>query len=138
MAATIETRVWMALRQRVTSIPGGYPIAWPATEFNPANAAYVAVTNFVNRPSRLTIGSAGADDRRGILQLMLCVPVASKLAYEVMNQKASEIAAHFSKDTALTFDGVHVRVTEAPTVAAPMREDNYWQWPVSIRWQAYA
>lgn len=135
MNPTVETAIWMALRQRVEALPLELPIAWPGEVFEPGSAAYLAVQNIVARPARALM-SAGPHDRTGTLQIMTMHPIGTR--YEVTQEAAGQIAEHFPCDLRLTFGGVSVRVTEAPHVSDGYREDAYWQTPVRVRWQAWA
>lgn len=135
--ASVETKIWMALKQRIRPIPGGYTAVFPGDVYDPTNAPYVQVQLMFNRPGRLTIQSTGPHDRLGILQLNLMYPVTLKHSLDVMQEKAGLIAAHWPTDLTLNFDGVQVRIYEAPQVMQAVREDAYWMIPVSIRWQSF-
>lgn len=143
MTASIETKIWQALKARVSTLTG-YTSAWPMDPFEPGQLPYVEVAHLPNRNDRMLIGSKGRMHRPGILQLTLCWPVAQvgaglgKVHPDVLIQRAGEIAAHFTTDLCMPFQGVSVRVTKAPDVAQPIRDDAYWRVPVSIFYETYA
>lgn len=142
MPAT-ETRIWMALRQRVLSLPGDYPLDTKDPEFErPADAtgplAYVETANIDSAPERITLGSDDVDDRGGILTVTLMVPIHLKRTREYLKEQGGGLAAHFPKDLKLYFEDVMVRIEASPRVVDPYRDDAYWRVPVSIRWQSFS
>lgn len=140
---SVETKIWMALKGRATSVPGGYPIAWPAQHFTKPSDAngsspYVEVANLINNPRRILIKGHGAHDRLGILQISLMLPVSPTYSAEVAQELAGRIAAHFPADLKLPFHDICVRIDRAADVDFGFRADAYWQWPVSIPWRCFA
>lgn len=151
---SIETSIWMALKARVQTLPGGYTIAWPRAPFTPPQSTgpapvhlpYIECRNIPNRTRRAFIGSTDPHDRKGILQLTLCWPVAdikpaknAKTESDVLVAIAGDIAAHFPTDLRLTFSGVEVRIMNAPSILNDgMLEGIYIKIPISVNWQAYA
>jgi len=139
----IETRIWMALRQHILSLPGGYPFDFvdPAFE-RPADASgplpFIETANIDSAPERITLGSDDVDDRGGILTVTLMMPVHMKRTREYLKEQGGRIAAHFPKGLKLHFEGVTVRIEASPRVIDPYRDDAYWRIPVSIRWQSFS
>lgn len=151
MAATIETRIWQALRARVATISGyaANQFAWPLIPFDKPSAngkplPYLEIAHLPNRVNRVLVGSKGPQDRPGILQITLCWPASEvgagmgKTHPDVLIQRAGEIAAHFPTGLCMAFQGVGANVTKAPDVAQPFRDDAYWRVPVSVSIQTYA
>lgn len=147
----VETKIWLALKSRVATIAGyaANQFAWPMVPFTPPQAdgrplPYLDVAHMPNRNSRTLIGSKGPMQRPGILQIALMWPASEigtgtgKTHPDVLVQQAGDIAAHFSTDLCMAFQGVSVRVTKAPDVAQPTRDDAYWRVPVSIFYETYA
>lgn len=138
MPAT-ETKIWMALRSRVETLPLAFAKAWPAQTFTPiANQPFIEVRLLPNAVQRLFIGSDDPHRRPGILQLSLMYPISLGHAFEVINQYAGQIAAHWPTDLKMTFQDTTVRVERAPDVAQPFRDETYWRVPCSIRYEAFA
>lgn len=143
-APTTKVKIWLALKARVETLPLTFAQEMPADQefVRPSDddgpLPYIEVRHLPNRNTRFLIGSDDPDDRRGILQLVLCYPVSRKHAYEVMSQYAGLIAAWFPKDLPLSFQGVSVRVTDTPDEAQEYREDGYDRFPVTVRYQSFA
>ena len=151
MTATAETKIWQALRSRVATIAGyaASQFAWPMDPFTPPQSngkplPYLDIAHMPNVNARVLVGSKGPMRRPGIVQIALMWPVAEigtasgKVHPDVLIQQAGEIAAHFPTDLCMPFQGVSVRVTKAPDVAQPMRDEVYWRVPVSIFYETYA
>lgn len=149
MTATVETKIWMALKSRVQSLPMSYPIDWPRVPFtkpqsgNPVQPdPYLEVRLLPNTSQRLFIGSNDPHRRMGILQVSLMYPIArttGTVDWETQfSQIGGTIAAHFPADLRMHFEGLSVRVEKAPDVAQPFRDEVYWRVPCTIRYEAYA
>lgn len=148
MPAAVETKIWLALKARVQTLPLSYPIDWPRVPFTKPQSAnpvlpdpYLEVRLLPNTSQRIFIGSGDPHRRLGILQVSLMYPVArtqGTVDWEAQfSQIGGTIATHFRTDLRMTFDGVTVRVEKAPDVAQPFRDDAYWRVPVSVRWQCF-
>lgn len=146
---SIETKLWMALKARVETLPGGFTINWPLEPFNKPQAGkrhqpYVEVRHLPNQVNRRFIGSDDPQERPGILQLTICWPAADvgtgsgKTHPDELIQRAGEVAAHFPTDLKMRFDGVTVRVEKAPDVAQPYRDEAYWRVPVGVYYDCFA
>ncbi|ESQ83253.1 hypothetical protein AEAC466_13455 [Asticcacaulis sp. AC466] len=143
MTPGVETRIWLALRQRVTSLPGGLAIDWPGSDFTPpaddgGPLGFVEVRQVQSPGTRILIGSQSASGRAGVLQLSLMVPIARGVADAAVAEMAGQMAAHFPADLKLRFMGLEVRIERAADIAAGYRDGVYWRVPVSVRWRAYA
>lgn len=141
MTASTETKIWQALKARVSTLTG-YTFAWPMVPFEPGLTPYVEIAHLPNRNVRPFTASDEPMERPGILQLTLVWPVAQvgtglgKVHPDTLIQRAGEIAAHFNTDRCMTFQGVRARVTKAPDVARPIRDEAYWRVPVSVFYEA--
>lgn len=151
MAATVETRMWLALKARIATITGYITsqFAWPMDPFTPPQSngkplPYLDIAHMPNVNARVLVGSKGPMRRPGIVQIALMWPVSEigtapgKTHPDVLIQKVGAVAAHFPTDLCMAFQGVSVRVTKAPDVAQPIRDDAYWRVPVSIFYETYA
>lgn len=140
MAATVETRIWLALKGRVETIPLAFPKAWPKQSFTPTvGQPWLRVTFLPNANSRPFLGSDDPMFRQGLLQIGLMTPLNGQ-SFEVDNQWAGEIAEHFWGDLTgrkLFYDGVTVTIQRAPDVAGAFREDAWQFTPISIRWESF-
>lgn len=143
MTATVETKIWMALRARIDALPLTFLKAWPKEEFTPpteggTSAPYLEIAHLPNAVQRPFIGHDDPNWRTGILQISLMYPVALKHHGEVDIQYAGQIAAHFNQSVTMPYDDVVVGIERSPDVAQGYRDGVYWRTPVSIRWQASA
>ncbi|MFT4076849.1 MAG: phage tail terminator-like protein [Asticcacaulis sp.] len=141
---TVEQKIWQALKARVLTLPVFYPQEMPLDDdfTKPVDGngptPYIEVRHLPNNSTRILITSPGPHDRRGLIQLTLCIPVSMKRSYEQVKQQAGDIAAWFPCDFKMSFQGVTVRVEKAPDEAQPYREDGYIRVPVTVNYQAYA
>ena len=131
MAGT-ETKIWMALKSRIQSIPGGLAIAYPADVYTPTDAAYIAVGRVSIAPERVFVAS-GAHERRGTLTLSHVAPIGQDQA--VYEEVGAKIAAHFPADLCMNFQGVAVRIVSASHVVDGYRDGAWWRTPVNVQWR---
>ena len=139
MTEIVETKIWMALRARIATLPLTFAKAWPKEEFTPPPMQpYLEIAHLPNAVQRPFIGHDDPNWRTGILQLTLMYPVALKHHGEVDIQYAGQIAAHFNQAVEMFYDDVKVTIERSPDVAQGYRDGVYWRTPVSVRWQAFA
>ena len=131
----VETKIWMALKSRIQSIPGGLAIAYPADVFTPGAAAYIAVGRVNIAPERVFV-AAGAHERRGTLTLSHVAPIGQDQA--VYEEAGAKIAAHFPADLCINFQGVAVKIVSAPHVIDGYRDGAWWRTPVNVFWRCGA
>ena len=128
---TDETKRWMAIKPRILLAAGDLPVAWPKTDFDPQNKAYLAVGRVTADKQRLTIT---AQHRQTFsLMLMLMSPISDRQPVEVPDEQAAEIGAQFPADLKLTYQGLTVRVMEDASVGDGFREGAWWQTPIRVR-----
>ena len=133
--AEVETKIWLALKSRIQSIPGGLAIAYPADVFTPGAAAYIAVGRVNIAPERVFVAS-GAHERRGTLTLSHVAPIGQDQA--VYEEAGAKIAAHFPDDLCINFQGVAVKIVSASHVVDGYRDGAWWRTPVNVFWRASA
>ena len=133
--AEVETKIWMALKSRIQSIPGGLAIAYPADVFTPTDAAYIAVGRVNIAPERVFVAS-GAHERRGTLTLSHVAPIGQDQA--VYEEAGAKIAAHFPADLCMNFQGIAVKVVSASHVVDGYRDGAWWRTPVNVFWRCAA
>ena len=131
----VETKIWLALKSRIQSIPGGLAIAYPADVFTPGAAAYIAVGRVNIAPERVFVAS-GAHERRGTLTLSHVAPIGQDQA--VYEEAGAKIAAHFPADLCINFQGVAVKIVSAPHVIDGYRDGAWWRTPVNVFWRCGA
>lgn len=142
MTATVETKIWLAMRSRVQSALPVVPKAWPGETFEPpyggnppALQHYIRVGRVVAAPVRQLIADGRPHLRSGFLVLTLVYPLGQSVT--VYDQMAGQIAAHFADGTCMSHQGVSVSVPEYPHVLEGFEENGYWTVPVRIPWQCY-
>ncbi|WP_289296243.1 phage tail terminator-like protein [uncultured Reyranella sp.] len=159
---TIEESIEAALFGRVKSLDLSlaHAIAWPNVDFTKDSALgnagagwamgdespaflignpdqpYIRVQHLPNVNTRLFMKGSNPHQRMGILQLT----VVGKLLVgpTIGTRAAGEIAAHFPADLALYGEGVRVRITQSPTVAAAEKADTSWNVRVDVPYEAFA
>ena len=131
----IETKILLALKSRIQSIPGGLAIAYPADVFTPGAAAYIAVGRVNIAPERVFVAS-GAHERTGTLTLSHVAPIGQDQA--VYEEAGATIAAHFHADLCMNFQGVAVRIVSASHVVDGYRDGAWWRTPVNVFWRCGA
>lgn len=143
MTATVETKIWMALREHVDELD--YAFLWPgeATELPQEDGQPVdciEVSYLPNRPRRRALKGTSPHQRPGILQLLLLTVAGAEHHQTQAIEKAGTIAAHFEAGLKLHFDGVRVDITEAPTVSGGYQDTTRGRWatPITIRFQSFA
>lgn len=145
------TKIWMALKQVVSSITlGGQPIdkAWPAQPFEPRTVnetpqPYISVGRVSAIPVRLQIGSEKARLYEGSLLLVLVHPLlvdsnGKSVPEEAYIERAAKIAAYFPEDSRIAFQGVCLRVLTTPAVQDGYQDAGYWRIPVRVDWRSVA
>mgnify|MGYP003466975281 FL=1 len=130
-----ETKIWMALKSRIATIPGGLAIAYPADVYTPTDAAYIAVGRVNIAPERVFVAS-GAHERRGTLTLSHVAPIGQDQA--VYEEAGAKIAAHFPDDLCMNFQGVAVKIVSASHVVDGYRDGAWWRTPVNVFWRCAA
>ena len=135
---TIETSIWLALKARLETLVLSpvLPVAWPNLSFTKPTTGYLRVTHVPNMNRRLFIGSSDPHQRPGLLQIDVFGKKNENITVAV--EVAGKVAAHFSTDIKMTYGGVTVRVTAAPTVSQPMDDDTHVLVPVTVLYECFA
>lgn len=144
----IETQIWLAIKGRIESLPaeidsingtdGEYPIAWPGELFSPTNEPYLRIGRATAAPAAVFIDDGKPHDRNGSLIITLVYPLSEKRMYELYDEIASTIAAHFQDGTQMRYNRVCVKVSSYPHVQPGYEDNGYWSVPVSIPWRCFA
>lgn len=130
----IEPDIYTALSQRVATIPGGLPIAWPNVKFTrPGSGEYLEVAFIPNTALRLGVNTLTPHRHLGLLQVSAWAPRNSGAPIA----SAGRIVDHFPADLVLTAGSAEVRVTKTPDMAGMIVDDNLVQIPVTIDWEVF-
>lgn len=135
---TVDEKLWLAMRDRVASMPGGLPVSFPAVNFDPNGQAYAEVTTITGRPVPSELRAGRPHLRNITLQIVIHQPIKAPNLLEVSKAKAGAIAAHFPQGLDLQVADARLKVIEAPEVSDGFREDGWWLTPIRIRFRADA
>jgi hypothetical protein len=139
VSLAIETKIWLALKSRIDTLPFGWGIAWPGEVFRPAgNAPYLRVGMVHAAPARKYVDNGNPYERTGFLILTIVHPLNGTMTAQHFEQMAGTIADHFRDDTKMHSCGLCVSVPEYPQSMGGYAEGGYWQMPVRIRWRCHA
>lgn len=138
---SVETKIWLALRDRVESIPLTFAKAWPAETFTPVYndgelLPYLRIGRVTVAPVPVFIDTGKRHQRTGTLIITLVHPLGRVAS--VYDEYAGQIAAHFNEGTSMYYNGVCVKVTAQPHVQPGYEQDAYWTVPISIPWRTFA
>lgn len=117
-----------ALNERLASLPGAPPIAWPNVNASP-DTPYLEVAVFRNVPVMITLQDYAR--RPGIYQVTVVAREGSGSGQA--GAIAESIRDHFPPNLTLpTDDGRTVRITNEPQVAGGIQDQGQYRLPVSI------
>lgn len=141
MAATTETKIWLALKSRIETIPLAYQKAYAGEKFTPPSSGgkllpYLRIGRVSANPSRLFIADGGPYDRNGFIIITLVYPLSQDQS--VYDQLAGQIAEHFRDDVKMPYQGICVSVPSYPHVVEGYEDNGYWSIPVRIPWRVFA
>lgn len=148
MSATVETKIWLALRECIESIPLDFPVLMPGepavAPFDEAGSyfaegklkPFIRVGRATADPSRAFIANGMPHVRTGFLILTLAHPMGQNTS--VFYQYAGTIAAHFSDSVSMRYDDVCVTITRYPSVDDGYEDNGYFNIPVRIPWRCSA
>lgn len=134
---TIEEKIQRALGGRVEKLSLSLPltVAWPNNIAAPA-PPYLRIDYFPNRNQRIGIKGSGRHRRLGILQITIVSPL--NVGPDPSLAIAGRVAEHFPADLELHYDGVSVRIRQAPDVLPASKEAASWDVPVSVEYECFA
>lgn len=149
MSPATETKIWLAIKSRVESIPLPFPAAWPSEVFEPPYSGnkllpYLRIGRVTVAPSSVLIAEGSRHLRMGTLIVTLVHPLiptapgGGGFNASVYDQIAGEISDHFADGTKMSYNDVCVKVTSQPHAQPGYQEDGFWTVPVSIPWRTFA
>jgi len=118
-----------AVGQRLQSMPGCPPIAWPNQDYNP-NGTYIEFRHSPNQRIDPVLGGGGAPYQTGIF--LLTVVVRAGGFATAANTLAQQIADRFPKALRLPAGGGNVVISAAASLATPFQDGAYWRQPVRV------
>lgn len=136
-APTIETRIWLALKSRIESLPLAYDKAWPAEMYQPdATKPFLRIGKVQTAPVRQMIADGKPHERSGSLIITLVHPLGYPVT--VFEQLQGLIAEHFKDGTRMTYADLCVSVPSYPHCIEGYLDYGWWNAPVSIPWRCFA
>lgn len=141
MAATTETKIWLALKSRIETIPLAYPKAWAGQVFTPPSSGatllpYLRIGRVSANPSRMFIGDGKPYDRNGFIIITLVYPLVENQA--LYDQIAGQIAEHFRDDVKMPYAGLCVSIPSYPHIVEGYEDSGFWSVPVRVPWRVFA
>lgn len=139
----VETKIWLALKSRIDTLPLDLPKAWPAETFNipvagGLPAPYIRIGHMSVDPIPVLMSSGARHNRTGSLMLTLVHPLRQGYTMTHYEQMAGQIAEHFADGLGMRYQDVCVEVNSAPHVNPGYEDSGYWTVPVRIPWRTYA
>lgn len=142
--ATVETKIWQALRAQVDVMGAAMAleVSFNADNFTPPIDAgqpepYLICDLIPNVNSRMHHAAGDDNNRLGVMTISVMVPIALHYDINVDIQIAGTVATYFNDATHLRFDGQLTSITKAPDVSQRYRDDAYWRTPVTVQWQSF-
>lgn len=130
--ATHFNDVQAALDSRLSTLAGGYTIAWPNIKFEPEASDTFLSPNFIPDDTiQVGLGENGKDETNGLYQIDVVYP-----AGQGRTSIPDSIADHFKRGTVLAYNGVNVRVRSV-SIAQAITEGQFHFVPVTVNFQTY-
>ncbi|CAL8972879.1 hypothetical protein RHODGE_RHODGE_01030 [Rhodoplanes serenus] len=132
MANHPETIIGLALFDRLRTMPGVLPIAWPNVPFTPPDdQRYLRVYVLPGQPEGIDL--SGRHIRRGgMLQVSVCWPAGAGIT--APREVAGAIADRFALGTIIERGGLRIRISRPPRIAGELIEDVVVQVPITAHY----
>jgi hypothetical protein len=136
----IDTKIWEAIKARVTQAAGSLPVAWPGQPFTPPVTA-TGLLPFLSVGDTSTVvqvftASDQPQQYSGILTVVHVAPMGPDHSWHV--ERAGALLEYFRPGCRITFQGVTLRWGNPPSVPRidrGYRDDGYFRTPVLIPWR---
>ena len=130
--ATTFNDIQAALDNRLNTFAGGYDIAWPNINYEPAGNATFLTPNFIpEETQQVGLGTNGKDETNGIYQIDVVYP-----AGQGRSSVPDSVADHFKRGTVMSYNDVSVRVRSV-SIAQAITEGAYHFVPISVNFYSY-
>ena len=136
----IDTKIWMALRNRINALSMASPdwaIAWPGGNYSPVgNVSFLAIGEVIAQPVRRVI-NRNIQDRTGSLMVSAVMPIGQDPS--VYKEYAGKIAAHFQGCADYSDVRLHFMSSSGGKsyANAGYRDGAWWRVPVTIPWRTW-
>jgi len=130
--ATTFNDIQAALDNRLNTFAGGYDIAWPNINYEPAGNATFLTPNFIpEETQQVGLGTNGKDETNGIYQIDVVYP-----AGQGRSSVPDSVADHFKRGTVMSYNDVSVRVRSV-SIAQAITDGAYHFVPISVNFYSY-
>lgn len=130
--STYFNDIQAALDTRLGTLSGGYDIAWPNLNYEPAAGSTFITPNFIPTETlQVGLGASGKDETNGIYQIDVVYPAGSG-----RSTIPDVVADHFKRGTVLSYNGVNIRVRSV-SIAQAITDGAFHFVPVSVDFQTY-
>jgi len=130
--ATTFNDIQAALDNRLNTFAGGYDIAWPNINYEPAGNATFLTPNFIPEETlQVGLGTNGKDETNGIYQIDVVYP-----AGQGRSSVPDSVADHFKRGTVMSYNDVSVRVRSV-SIAQAITDGAYHFVPISVNFYSY-
>jgi len=130
--ATTFNDIQAALDNRLNTFAGGYDIAWPNINYEPAGNATFLTPNFIPEETlQVGLGTNGKDETNGIYQIDVVYP-----AGQGRSSVPDSVADHFKRGTVMSYNDVSVRVRSV-SIAQAITDGAYHFVPISVNFDSY-
>ncbi len=121
-----------ALDTQLSTLSGGYDIAWPNITYEPAgNSTYLRANFLPSDTLQVSLGTNGKDETQAIYQIDIVSPRGAGRSTLTDN-----VADHFKRGTVLTYNNLKLRIRSVSI--GPAINDGAWFFvPVSVNINAY-
>jgi len=131
----LDAKIWLALKARLDTLPGGYPIIDPGETY-PTNAgqAFILVQDVRFDPVPRYTNLGAPDEHRGQFALAVMTPL--KWTHAQSLGVAGAIRAHMPRGAKYSNSDVTVTILETPFAGVAYRDGPFNRLPVTVRWRA--
>lgn len=130
--ATYFNDLQAALDTRLSTLAGGYEIAWPNTDFAPsAGQTFLSPSFLPDQTLQVGLGATGKDETNGIYQIDVVYPAGSG-----RSTIPDALADHFKRGTVLSYNGTTVRIRSV-SIESAITDGAYHFVPVTVSFQTY-
>ena len=136
MTPSVETKIWLALKNHLMQYDPSITKLMPAQIEAPPRDKYIRVGSVTVAPQSILIDDGKPHRRTGFLVLSVVMPLHQ--ATEVYDNEAGQLARHFIDGTQVYYGGVCVTVTSYPHIGDGYQESGFWETPVRVQWQCFA
>ena len=142
--ATVETKIWQALRAQVDVMGAAMnlTVSFNDDGFKPPSSGGIPeqylICDFIpNVATRLHHANGSEYNRVGLMNISVMTPIGLHHGMDVDVQVSGTVATYFNDSISLFFDGLKTSITKDADVSQRYRDEAYWRTPVTVSWRAF-